>query len=98
MLLAGSPRIVLGPCPNIYGTTIRATVRVVAGPQPQWKTVDWELVKNRLADKLREMTKDYQLLTVEKIDGRVADITAVIHETAEEAIPKARQSQYAKLY
>ncbi|KAI0999132.1 hypothetical protein K3495_g9063 [Podosphaera aphanis] len=74
-------------------------MRAEAKLRTQWKKADRELVNQRLATKLRDISGiESQPLTREDIDHGVAKITAAIQLTAEETIPKAKQSQFTKQY
>lgn len=85
--------------PILTKLRIKPPTQKTEEPRTQWKKADWEKVNQRLSTKLEELTRSRTpLSTTEAIDQRVAKITRIIHQTAEELIPKVKPSTYAKPY
>ncbi|KAI0994187.1 hypothetical protein K3495_g13996, partial [Podosphaera aphanis] len=73
--------------------------KVEEEPYPQWKKAKWDIVNKRLVVKMEQLARDNDTPTSkETIDQMVSNITAIINETIEQLIPKAKPSQFAKPY
>ncbi|KAI1008151.1 hypothetical protein K3495_g90 [Podosphaera aphanis] len=73
--------------------------KIVEEPRPQWKKAKWDIVNKRIAVKLEQLARNNDpLSSKETIDQMVSNIAAIINETVEQLIPKAKPSQFTKPY